>query len=143
MIVLKVNSKEFFEAVDNATYQNQDILEAMEFGYKGVQDAYRQAELPWARFYLVYNGKKLLASILEQRDGVLFVYTTTKLPGSNIRVFVKKLKHLLDNTVKCKDVVYTTHVRWHEPGKKLLKLLGFYEHKIYNHRSIWVKEYGK
>jgi len=143
MIVKRLNEKEFFDIVDNLQYQNQDILEAIELGYKGVQDAYKQAELPWARFYMVKDKKDVLCTILEQRDGVLFVYTTTKLPGSNIRGFVKVLKKLLDKTVACKDVVYTTHVKWHKAGEKLLRVLGFRMHHVMNTKAIWVKENGK
>ncbi len=143
MEIVRINNKQFFDTIENLQYQNQDIREAMDFGYKDVQDAYKHAELPWARFYLVKDKRKVLATILEQRDGVLFVYTTVDLPGSNIRGFVNVVKRLLNDTIKCKDVVYVMHARWHKPGMKLLKVLGFYEYKVYNHKSIWVKDNGK
>jgi len=143
MKAIRVSKKEFFDTIGDLRYQNQDIAEAIDFGYKSVQDAYRDAEIPWARFYVVKHRTKVLSTIMEQRDGVILVYTTVDLPGSNIRRYVKVVKKLLEDTVSCKDVVYTLHARFHTDGLKLLKLLGFYEWKVYNYNSVWVKEHGK
>ncbi len=143
MQVIRLEKNEFLELIDTLHYQNQDIAEAMEFGYKNVQDAYKEAEMPWARFYMVEHRKKVLATIMEQRDGVILVYTTVDLPGSNLRRYVKVVKRLLDKTTNCKDVVYTLHANFHKDGIKMLKLLGFYEWKVYNYNSVWVKEHGK
>jgi len=141
--IQQVNREEFFDTIYSVQYQNSDILEAMQLGYKSVQDAYEASELPWARFYTIYNNKDVLGTILEQRDGVLVFYTTTKLHGSNIRSFVKELKKLVNDVTSCRDVVYTVVLDWHKDGQKLLRTVGFRQYKIYNNKSIWVYEYGK
>ncbi len=143
MIIDKVEYTEFFEAVSKATYQNQDILEAKEFGYKSVEHAFKRSELPWARFYLVRDNEEVLATIIEQRDGVLTFFTTTSLKGSNIREFIRLLRELSDTIIECRDVLFVRVATWHKSGLALLRTVGFKPRIINNNFQIWIKENGK
>ncbi len=85
MEILKVNWNDFIEVVEGLQYQNQDVIEVRQFGFKSVEDAYRKAQLPWGRFYLIEDNGVILATILEQRDGVLTFFTTVDLKGKNMQ----------------------------------------------------------
>ena len=143
MQIRRSNWNDFIEVVQKQTYQNQDILEARQFGYKSIEDAFKDAELPWARFYIVEDRKGILATILEQRDGVIILFTTTNLQKSNLREYIRTVKKLGDDIVECRDVIFIQVASWHKPALRLLKLTGFEPHIKHNHIQIWVKENGK
>ncbi len=142
-MIERVDYNEFIDIVSTQQYQNQDILEAMEDGFKGIQEAYEAAERPWARFYVFKQNKDVLATAMEQRDGVVLFFTTVKLPESNLRVFRKELMQLTDDIVACKDVIYIKVVSWHKAGQRLLRSVGFKPYTINNKYQIWIKENGK
>jgi len=143
MVYNEVDYDTFMGIVDKVQYQNQDILEAMEFGYKNIPDAYMKAEHAWCRYWVISHEDKVLTTILEGRDGVLTYFTTTDLPGSNIRRYVKVLKKLVTKVTKCREVVFVKVVIWHKPALALLRTVGFRKYILENHNSIWVYEYGK
>ncbi len=143
MYVLKVNWNDFIDVVEGLQYQNQDVLEVKQFGFKSVEDAYRKAQLPWARFYLIEDDGVILATILEQRDGVLTFFTTVDLPGKDMKAFTKLVRKLADEVTKCREVLFVRVASWYKPAKALLRLSGFRKYTIHNHSEIWVKEYGK
>ncbi len=143
MIIRTVEYLEFIEAVENSTFQNQDIIEVKQFGFKSVLEAFKGAELPWARFYLVEDKGAVLAAILEQRDGVVTFFTTTSLPGSDIRSFVKTVKDLTNSVLVGRNVLFIRVASWYKPAKALLRSIGFKAHTIRNQYEIWVIENGK
>ncbi len=143
MEILKVGWNDFIEVVEGLQYQNQDIIEVKQFGFKSVEDAYRKAQLPWARFYLIEDNGVILATILEQRDGVLTFFTTVDLPGKNMIEFSNILWKLADEVTACREVLFIRVASWYKPAKALLRLSGFRKHVIHNHTEIWIKEHGK
>jgi hypothetical protein len=143
MKIVRSNWNDFIEVVQKQKYQNQDIIEATQLGYKSIEDAYRSSELAWARFYIIMDKEAVIATILEQRDGVFTLFTTTNLPSCNIRDYIRTIRELSDEVVKCRDVVFTQVVSWYKPAMRILKLAGFRPHIKYNRRQIWVKEHGK
>ena len=143
MEILKVNWNDFIDIVEGLQYQNQDVLEVKQFGFKSVEDAYRKAQLPWARFYLIEDDGVILATILEQRDGVLTFFTTVDIKGRDMKAFTKLVRDLADEVTKCREVLFVRVASWYKPAKTLLRLSGFRKYTIHNHSEIWVKEYGK
>ena len=143
MIYTQIDEPEFMELVNKAEFQNQDILEAWEFGYKDIPDAYIKAQHAWCRYWVISHEDKVLTLILEARDGTLTFFTTTNLPGNNIRRYVKILKKLVIKVTKCREVVFVKVATWHKPAIALLRTVGFKQYIIHNHNSIWVYEYGK
>jgi len=140
MKVHEVGMEEFFSEVYQLQFQNQDIKEAMDLGYKGVQEAYEASKLEWARFYLIKHRKKVLATILEQRDGNLVYFTTVDLPGQNMRRYVKVMDKLSSDVIKCRDVLFVTVISWYEEAKHFLRLAGFRRYHINNKYEVWYKD---
>ena len=143
MIYREIKNYEFFELIENLTYQNQDIIEAKEFGFDSVQDAFWKAERSYARFWTISHKETVLATILEQRDGTLTFFTTVDLPTHSMRRFVKVLRKLVIKVTKCREAVFVRVASWYKPAQTLLRTVGFKPMVLENHYSIWVYEYGK
>ena len=143
MRVENVQVDEFIELVSNVRFQEDDILEAKDYGFNSVLEAYQNAEHAWARYWVVYDGDKVITLILEERDGNLVYFTTTDLPNSSSRTYVKLMRTLVDNVTECREVVFVRTARWHKKAIALNRIVGFREMTISNHYSIWVYEYGK
>jgi hypothetical protein len=135
--------EEFFGLIDTLTYQNEDILEAIDFGFDSVQDAFKEAERHYSRLWTIAHEGTVLTTILEQRDGTLVFFSTEELKGRSIRRYVKVLRKLVRHVTKCREVVFVRVAAWYKPAQKLLKTVGFKPMVLENHYSIWVYEYGK
>ena len=143
MKAIQVSEEQFFKMADKVQFQNADIKEAIDFGYENVQDAFRNQDLPWARYWVIKKRREVMAMILEQRDGVISMFTTTKLPGSNLIAFIHALRKLVIQVTRCCTVVFVRVASWHKPGITVLRLVGFHPYEITNHSQIWIYEYGK
>ena len=140
MKVHTVDFEEFFAVVGNLQWQNTDIKESWDLGYKSPYDAFDKANSAWARFYLIKHRGKVLSAIMEQRDGNLVYFTTVDLPGSNLRRYVKVMRELSNKTIKCRDVIFVEVASWYKQAKKLLKLSGFKKYHITNKYEVWYKD---
>ena len=142
MTLVKHDMKEFFEIVDLQTFQNEDIIEAKEFGYESVQDAFKEAELAWARFWTIEDNGTVVACILVQRDGNTSFFVTNKLKGRSVRKVIRILEELSDQIVECCGVLYIRVAGWYKKGLQMLKLSGFSPYVLEHRFQIWIKEDG-
>ena len=140
MKIHQVEFEEFFYTIKDLKWQNQDIKESWDLGYKSPYDAYDKANSAWARFYLIKHRKKVLSAIMELRDGNLIYFTTVDLPTHNIRRYVKLMRQLSDKTIKCKDVLFVEVASWYKEAKKFLKLAGFRQYHITPKYETWYKD---
>jgi aldehyde:ferredoxin oxidoreductase len=143
MRIETVSVDKFMKLVNNVQFQNEDIREAVGYGFKDVPEAFIKAEHAWARYWVVYDIDKVITLILEARDGNLTYFTTTDLPTSNIVTYIKLMKNLVNDVTKCREVVFVRTARWYKKAISLNKVIGFKEMIITNNYSIWVYEYGK
>ena len=139
MKIHTVEFEEFFATVQNLQWQNKDIKESWDLGYKSPYDAFNSANTDWARFYLVKHRGKVLSAILEQRDGILIYFTTVDLPGSNIRRYIRLMRKLSDDIIDCRDVLFVTVAPWYDEAKRFLRMMGF----LVYHQSATYQEWYK
>ena len=144
MRVTKASKADFLELASQLKFQNQDTIEAWQFGYKSVYDAFKRADHAWANYYLFEDDEGVYALAVEQRDGNFHFYTTVQLSGvRKVRELVEAVKRLTDDLVACKNHLMTAVGSFHKPGQKMLKLTGFRLYSRRNHLQVWVKENGK
>lgn len=143
MKLIQYELLEFLSIVKEQKYNAKDTIEAKQFGHKSVQDAFRDAELAWARFYTVEDNGVVLAAILEQRDGNIIMFTTQHLKTANIREYIKILTKLGDDIIEHRDVIFIRVAGWYKEAQRLLKCCGLKPYIIENRMQIWVKENGK
>ena len=140
MKVHNVDFEEFFYTVKDLQWQNQDIKESWDLGYKSPYDAFDKANSAWARFYLIKHKGKVLSAIMELRDGNMVYYTTVDLPGSNMRRYVKLMKKLSSDVIKYRDVLFVEVASWYKEAQHFLKLSGF---RVYHYSAtyqVWYKD---
>jgi hypothetical protein len=136
----EVGFEEFFGTIKDLQWQNQDIKESWDLGYKSPEDAFDKANTAWARFYLVKHRKDVLSATIEQRDGNLVYFTTTNLPKYNIRRYVKIMRTLSNKIIKCRDVLFVDVASWYVEAKKFLRLTGFRPYHITARYEVWCKD---
>ena len=140
MKIEQVEFEEFFGTIKDLQWQNQDIKESWDLGYKSPYDAFDRANSAWARFYLIRHRKAVLSAIMEQRDGNLIYFTTTDLPNHNMHRYVHLMKQLSDKVIKCRDVLFVTVINWYKPAQRFIRLAGFRKYHISNDYTVWCKD---
>jgi len=140
MIVNTVEFEEFFATVKNLRYQNQDIKESWDLGYKSPYDAFDKANADWARFYLIEDKEAVICAIMEQRDGNLIYFTTVDLRSSNIVEYTKTMRKLSDKTIECRDVLFVEVAQWYNEAKRFLRMTGFKPFHIQAEYEVWYKD---
>jgi hypothetical protein len=136
----KVDFEEFFYTIKDLQWQNQDIKESWDLGYKSPEDAFDKAKSAWARFYLVKHRKKVLSAIMEQRDGNFIYFTTVDLPGSNMRRYLRIMLKLVKDVIKCRDVLFVDVASWYVDAKRFLRLMKFKPYHITNKYETWYRD---
>jgi hypothetical protein len=135
-----VEFEEFFATVKNLKWQNQDIKESWDLGYKSPYDAFDKANTAWARFYLIEDEGVVLSAILEQRDGTLIYFTTKALQGANLRKYLREMIALSDKVIECRDVLFVTVASWYIEARKFLRAAGFRRYHIESRYEVWGKD---
>ena len=140
MKLITVDFEEFFATVQNLQWQNQDIKESWDLGYKSPYDAFDKANSAWARFYLIKHRRTVLGAIMEQRNGSFVYFTTIDLQGSNIHAYIRLIKRLSDRIIKHRDVLFVDVASWYQEAKHTLKLVGFKPYHITARYEVWYKD---
>ena len=140
MRIRTVEFEEFFATVKNLQYQNTDIKESWDLGYKSPYDAFERANSDWARFYMVKDRNVVVCAIMEQRNGTLIYFTTVDLLDSNFITYTKIIKKLLDDAIATRGVMFVEVANWYVKAKKFMKLLGLKPYHIKPRYQVWYKD---
>lgn len=140
MKIKEVSFEEFFATIKDIKWQNSDIKESWDLGYKSPYDAYDKANSHWARFYIGKASGTVISAIMEQRDGNIVYFTTVDFPNINMVKYIKILRKLTNKIIRCRDVLFVDVASWYRPAKRLLKLVGFRKYHITDKYEVWVKD---
>jgi len=136
----QVSIEEFYEVIPTLKFDPLATKEVLDLGFKSVEDAYMSANKAWARFYLVKHYGKVIAPILEQRDGNLVFFTTQYMKPKYTKLYIKEMRHISNSVIRKRGVLFVTVARWYKQAQKFLKIVGFKPHIITPRYEVWYKD---
>ena len=134
-----VKREQFYEAVRQITYREDDIKEAAEFGCRSIEICYRKAIHTFAKYFVVYDDSNVpVVTVMLQRDGHI-IFFISEIVISPITL-IRTLKALADSTVNCCGPIVTKTAYWYTEAQRLNRIIGFKTFEKRNYYAFYYYE---
>jgi hypothetical protein len=126
-MIKKITYEELINIGSSLEFKNKDKLEALQYGCSSIIQCFKNIRYKqFCKFYKVLDNRtnKVLALIALERNGYLTFFVTKDLTIGNSKTFIKELRHIAIETVKCCGSIFVNTIYWYKEAKKLNELVG-------------------
>ena len=131
-----VKLEQFYEAVQQITYREDDIKEAKEFGCKSILICYKRMDHLFAKYFVVYDSTdRPIVTVALQRNGQI-IFFIDEVVDNHIEL-VRLLKTLAKTVTDCCGPIMTKTAFWYTEAQRINKLIGFKPLVIHDYFGIY------